>query len=49
VVTLQFASQPPEIFFLEALASLLRFVAKKGLFVSNYNMRGNIAAFRHGF
>jgi hypothetical protein len=29
VVTLQFASQPPEIFFLEAIAGLLRFVAQR--------------------
>ncbi len=32
----------------DSIANLLRFWAI-GLFVSNYNVRGNIAAFRHGF
>jgi len=36
-------------FFPEAIASLLRFMAKRPICIQLYNMRGNIAAFRHGF
>ena len=48
MVTLQSTSQLPRFFHPRAVASLLD-PWPEGLFVSDYDVRGKITAFRHGF